>query len=118
MPDKWIATGTIRYGTTGSDGAPEVKEFRPGDEVKGLSTGEMKELEAAGSIVKQSELQRRAAPGTPSVDEEQYTQQLAAKDAEIANLQAKVAELESKAGDSGSGSGGSGGASSRRASSS
>jgi hypothetical protein len=94
VADKWIADGMIRWGPKDAKDKGDVKIFYPGDTVIGPDDDEMKQLIEAGAVKRQSDLQKREAPGEPSDMENELRKLLEERDAEIARLQAKLQAAE------------------------
>jgi hypothetical protein len=99
VADKYIAQGMIRWGPKDKaekDGKAALVVFYDGDEVKGPDEDEMQQLIDAGAVVKQSDLDKRQAPGSDM--EEEYRKQIAARDDEIAELKTRLAAAEANKG--------------------
>jgi hypothetical protein len=94
--DKLVATSQIRWAPEGAESRSEMKVFEPGDTVTGLPKEDLDRLLEIGSVMKASDLEKRAAPEGTSELEARYTQAIKDRDDEIVALKAKLAAAEEK----------------------
>jgi hypothetical protein len=93
MAGKMVALTDIHHGM--EDG--NVKTFRRGDAVTGLSKETMLALVEAGSVGEEEQLpERREAPGEPSDMEKEFQVKIEERDSQIAELRTKLAAAEAK----------------------
>jgi hypothetical protein len=89
MADKWVARGTVHHNDN---------VFYPGDAVTGLKDEELQELVEAGSVLKESDLERRDAPSGPSEAENELRKRNQELVEEVATLRAKLAAADAARG--------------------